>query len=154
MSVIAWDGRYLAADKASVHGDYMATTTKICRLDSGILLGWTGTEATGRWLANWFVAGADPAAWPSWQSSDQDWARLVVIENRKARFYEITPVANWNEEPFCAWGSGRDFAIGAMTMGASAVVAVEIASHYCATCGRGVDVIDAAVGEVRECDSR
>lgn len=34
-----------------------------------------------------------------------------------------------------AWGSGSDYAVGALSAGASAYEAVQIACHYSATCG-------------------
>lgn len=43
---------------------------------------------------------------------------------------------------FMAWGSGRDFAMGAMEMGASAYRAVEVAIRHSTGCGYGIDLFD------------
>lgn len=42
--------------------------------------------------------------------------------------------------PIC-YGEGRDFAYGALEMGANAIKAVEVASKYCISCGMGIDVL-------------
>jgi hypothetical protein len=46
------------------------------------------------------------------------------------------------EDKKYAIGSGRDFAIGAMEMGASAEEAVLVASKYEVSCGNSVDILD------------
>jgi hypothetical protein len=43
---------------------------------------------------------------------------------------------------FSAWGSGSEFAIGAMEMGATAIQAVQATSKHCVSCGFGVDFFD------------
>lgn len=40
-----------------------------------------------------------------------------------------------------AWGSGADFALGAMAMGAGARRAVEVACELDVHCGKGIDVV-------------
>jgi ATP-dependent protease HslVU (ClpYQ) peptidase subunit len=46
------------------------------------------------------------------------------------------------EDPFMAWGSGRDFALGAMAMGATAREAVAVACRFNVYCGNGIDAFD------------
>ena len=138
MTCIAWDGRTLAADKQGTQCDMRITVTKITRLTSGALVAWTGTIEQGIELARWYEDGADPGKWPSYQATDE-WARLIVVEKGKAYTYEKRPIPQLVEDPFQAWGSGRDFAMGAMGMGADARKAVEVASIFSTTCGGGVD---------------
>lgn len=40
-----------------------------------------------------------------------------------------------------AWGSGRDYAMGAMARGANAKEAAEIAMRFDNGCGMGIDVV-------------
>ena len=46
------------------------------------------------------------------------------------------------EDRFHAWGSGRDFAMGAMQVGVDAVEAVRVANRHCVSCGNGIDHFD------------
>lgn len=138
MTVIAWDGKVLAADKrADVNGTGI-TTTKIKKLPSGEVVAFTGSASTGRVLMDWYESGADKSAWPESQSGD-DWARLVVAAEGGISFYESHPVAVSVQDKFTAFGSGRDVALGALAMGATAVQAVEIASRFQSDCGNGCD---------------
>jgi len=43
---------------------------------------------------------------------------------------------------FMAWGSGRDYAMGAMEMGADARRAVEVTNVHSTDCGFGVEAYD------------
>ena len=98
-----------------------------------------GDRCEGIALVHWFQDGAITADWPAFQRHD-NWSRLVVAKRGKVFSYEhvaeIIPVTS----EFEAWGSGRDFAIGALEMGADARKAVEIANQYNIYCGFGVDV--------------
>lgn len=63
VSVIAWDGRTLAADKQATSNGVRFTTTKIRRLPSGDVLAWTGDEDHAHMVAKWYEDGADPGKW-------------------------------------------------------------------------------------------
>ena len=141
MSVVVWDGESVAADKAAISSDMRARTTKLWRIETGEILAWTGTQDCGLLLAQWYKNGAHAAQWPMFQSDKELWTRLIVVSCQGVKYYEIQPVAQMVEDPYMAWGSGRDYAMGALAMGASAVQAVEIASRFCVTCGGGVDVM-------------
>lgn len=141
MTVIAWDGKSIAADKQATNIDMRATTTKLKRLESGIVLGWTGGWDYALALVEWFEGKRE---WPKFQEDKDKWSRLIVVENGIARMYEQETVPLIVEDPFMAWGSGRDFAMGAMAMGATAKEAVEVANRFCTSCGLGVDVIECA----------
>lgn len=140
MSVIAWDGTTLAADRQSTMADMRRVVRKIWRLKSGELAGITGNEGIGLELVKWYESGADPTKYPPMQAT-ADWGRLTVITLTGAMDYEQRPWPIKYREKFAAWGSGRDYAIGAMAFGASAVQAVKIASRYNALCGLGIDTL-------------
>lgn len=148
MSVIVWDGKSLAADRQATDCDMAVKTVKIRKIESGPhaghIIAWAGCDASGTYLADWYEAGADPDKWPTQAQMDGDnTSRLIVaMHDGTCKHYQGTthPIALFVKEPFRAWGSGRDYAMGALAMGASASEAVEIASRFCITCGGGIDV--------------
>ena len=141
MSVIVWDGKTLAADRQATCSDMAARVTKARRLESGEVLAWTGDQEQGLALARWYEAGADRDKWPAFQKGT-DWTRLIVADADGVHFYDKEPEQQRLEEPFAAWGSGRDFAIGALAMRANAEKAVEVASMFNVHCGCGCDVFE------------
>jgi hypothetical protein len=142
MSVIAWDGKTLAADCQGTNQGLRRRVSKIERLEDGTVLGWVGSEDTGGAQLRWYKAGADINAWPASQTKE-DWSVLVVVRpDRTVTMYEQYNVPLPVLEPFWAWGSGRDFAIGALAMGADAREAVEVAIQFNIDCGFGVEAYD------------
>ena len=142
MSVIVWGGRRIAADKQAISSDMRAQTTKIQRLKSGEVAAWTGEQSYGLALVRWYEEGANREKWPAFQRDKESWTRLIIASARGVVFFELEPEAQIVEEPFMAWGSGRDFAMGALAKGATVEEAVAIASRFCITCGLGVDVME------------
>lgn len=141
MSVVAWDGTTIAADRQATCSDMRRQTVKLVRgADRRIVFSWTGTESLGRMLMAWYEAGRDTAKWPAAQATN-DWTRLIVARKGYVEEFEQQPTPTIHRKPFAAWGSGRDFAMGAMAMGASARHAVVIASRYNVACGMGVTVM-------------
>ena len=65
----------------------------------------------------------------------------VINRNGHIAKFEDSPYPVVYNDKVFAEGSGRDFAYGAMAMGADAVRAVEIANQYDVHCGGGVDVL-------------
>lgn len=146
MTIIAWDGKSIAADRRVICSGSISTTTKIRRVKvpkKGFqVLAWAGQQAAAMMLFDWYMRGADPEQWPQVQQADEQWARMIVADGNGVYEYERQPVAVRVEDAFAAWGSGADVAMGAMHMGASARRAVEIASLVEASCGNGVDSFD------------
>lgn len=146
MTVIAWDGRSIAADKRCVCSGAHFTTTKLRAIQRpGRIpeaIAWTGDQDSGEMVAAWYEAGADPALWPDCQKDKDLWSRLIVADAHGAKFYERQPVAVRVEDAFCAWGSGRDFALAAMAFGKTATEAVELACKFDVGCGNGVTVLE------------
>ena len=143
MSIIAWDGTTIAADRNVSAGDLSFPGIKLIKVTRGFenyIIGWTGDIAKGHVLRQWFVAGEKVEAWPHEMQKDDKWCRLIVLAQHGLYIYEDLPVKIWlhPDNPFMAWGSGRDFALGAMGHGATAEEAVAIANRFCATCGHGV----------------
>ena len=146
MTIIVWDGTTLAADKRAIQADLHRTVTKIRKI-RGHLCGCTGDLDLAQEMFEWFENGATKETLPACQRTDDKWQTFVVVTPDK-RFlkYERShlPIDYTEEVLYRGWyacGSGRDFAYGAMHMGANARLAVEIASHYCGSCGSGVDTL-------------
>lgn len=141
MTVIAWDGKFLAADKRAYDNGTVFTTTKILRV-KGHLIGSTGDNDSGIALKEWFKNGADPDKWPECQKDKDRYCRFIVITpTGKIMDYCREPFPTIIEDEFYAWGSGGDSALGAMAMGASARKAVEIACNHESGCGNGITVL-------------
>lgn len=150
MTVIAWDGETLAADKRAGTGA-PRTVTKIRRASNGNLLGASGTAHGDMELMAWYEAGADPAAFPPSQRIAETNSQLLVIERgtKRVLHYLGTPYPAVFEDSFFAMGSGRDFALAAMMLSRDAAAAVWLACELCAECGNGVDTLDFSDSEAR-----
>lgn len=141
MSVIAWDGTTLAADKRASCGGFFHTTRKILRAN-GCLLGFTGGTDFGEQMVNWWIRGANADDFPPSQRDKDDWAGLLVVMPDGTLFkYERTPYPITIQERMHALGSGRDFAMAAMFCGRTAAEAVGIACRFDSGCGNGVDTL-------------
>lgn len=139
MTVLAWDGKTLAADKrAVVGGGLRRTVTKIQRYKS-VLLGATGDWDIAMQLMEWWKADAVPDKFHEVFRKAE--ATLIVISR--------TGILTWNSGPYplphecekAAFGSGRDYAEMAMYLGKSAKEAVELACLFQSDCGDGVDTL-------------
>lgn len=142
MSVIAWDGKTLAADKRASIGNLIRTTTKIFRHGGEALVGYAGNADAGEEVLEWFRSGGDPDKFPASQRDKDDWDGLMVVwRNGTIWKYERTPYPIRFEPQHFAIGSGRDFALAAMYLGRSAQQAAELASVFDSSCGNGVDAL-------------
>ena len=139
MSVIAWDGHTLAADKRASLGTLIKTTTKIFRIGDS-LCAYAGDAAGGEEMLAWFSNGAKPADFPAGQRGD-DWSGLLVIREGEILKYEQSPYPVRFEDKFFAIGCGRDFALAAMHLGHDARSAVEVAIALDSGCGNGIDML-------------
>jgi 20S proteasome alpha/beta subunit len=141
VSVIVWDGKSLAADRQWTAGNLIRTTTKIWK-HGDVLMGGSGTLTHVEALRNWVLGGMLPAKFPDLKC-DQNYVPHFWLINRNGAVakFEDTPYPMTLRDPFFAEGSGRDFAYGALEMGADAARAVEIACKYDTSCGGGIDVL-------------
>lgn len=141
MTVVAWDGRTLAADKRTSFGGLHATTTKVFRVGDWLVSG-CGTTALLYEMRRWLEDGADPTKFPAQQrDAKENVSLLVVPRSGPLMQYETTPYPLLIENRQWAIGSGRDFAVMAMHLGKTAAEAVELAATFCHDCGNGVDVL-------------
>jgi ATP-dependent protease HslVU (ClpYQ) peptidase subunit len=142
MTVIVWDGKTLAADKQATNSGLKMTVTKIKRINED-LFGVTGDFDLAQSTLKWFADGADPEKFPKHQETDDKWVGLVrITPDKRILKYERSPFPmDYTQMGKMAWGSGRDYALAAMAMGADAVKAVEVACQFESTCGLGVDFL-------------
>lgn len=150
MTVLAWDGVTLAADKRMVTaGGICRTVTKIKRvrpLGAGTqrcLAGITGALDTALEMLAWYEAGALPMAFPAEARKDVATLVLIVPDGNNVR------ILNWCSGPIpvevevqqMAWGSGRDYAEAVMYLSLDARRAVQVACHFQSDCGNGIDAL-------------
>ena len=67
MTVVAWDGRTLAADKMSCSDGYGYTVTKVHRLRDGSIVAFSGDGDNAMALLAWLDAARNPATYPDAQ---------------------------------------------------------------------------------------
>lgn len=139
MTTIAWDGTYLAADK-QMGGRY--TAGKIFHLGGGCYLAGAGIYDQIIEVVTWIVQGADEDKKPKLDTAEDASDILIVEESGKA-YWLTWPFLRRVElnEPFVAVGSGAEYAVGAMAMGASAKRAVSIATRFDPYTGKGITCV-------------
>ena len=145
MTVIAWDGRILAADKQETTNGVKFSTTKLKYLGNGDYAAATGNRNDCLAMMEWYKDGADRDKFPQLGKGDDSYSLLLVIRNNlSAVYYENSPFAVNVEDRKIAFGCGRDFALGAMAAGVSAFEAVKIACQFDIHCGVGCDWVNVA----------
>lgn len=142
MTVIAWDGKTLAADKMMGFGTSKVTVTKICRID-GMLFGWAGDAALGRACQHWVHSGMAIDAFPPAQRTNTG-SMLIIMPDGEIRHYGSEPYPMIIEEKFYTVGSGDEYAAAALYLGKSAREAVEVACALDPNCGMGIDTLELA----------
>lgn len=136
MTVIAWDGKTLAADRQCTSGAVLSEHTKLSQVSDGSVLAFWGPIRQWVALIRWYEAGAKPEEWP--KDADDNGLIVVTVEGSVTEYEGCGwPIAC--EQNKAAWGGGREFALGAMAAGASALQAVQIANQHHAMCGCGTD---------------
>lgn len=146
MTVIAFDGRTVAADRQGTSAGVRRNVTKLIRADDGAVLSFSGDAAHGLEMIAWYNAGRDPNQFPTSRepgAGPNSGAFLHVFQvGRKVMTYEWGPFPLiWEDRQFAA-GNGQLAAMAAMVMGADARRAVEIACQLVDGCGGGVDVME------------
>jgi hypothetical protein len=142
MTVIAWDGKTLAADKRVTCNGYPGTTTKITRAPDGALIGGAGDSDAIAVLRKWYMDGALPDAYPNNGCDGDCRARLLVITpSGQVTLYLSEPVPVTLDDANFAIGSGADVAMAAMYLGHNARKAVEVACALDTGCGNGIDAL-------------
>lgn len=142
MTVIAYDGHTLAADKRAVNNGVPFTVTKLFRVGDAAVA-YSGDASYGQQMLAWFIAGAVPEEYPDNDRDDNTCrTNLVVVDADGLRVYESTPYPICIEDTFWAGGSGRDAALATLHLGGTAEEAVRVASLIDTGCGNGIDSLE------------
>lgn len=126
MTTIAVDKKAVCADSIGIINDDYRVETKIKKLylRDGLIYGCAGNADAIEDLIAWFAGDQDPAKYPKPLGSK--WIFLVFFADRAIAFDEDSH--RHVERPYPAsFGSGRDYAMGALRAGADSYKAVKIA---------------------------
>lgn len=140
LSTVAYDGKMLAGDRMCVFGGTPIQFEKVRRLYGWVTVGCVGGASDALLFMDWVGAGRTPESKPE---LEDNFCAIVLEGNGDAWVFgsQLVAIPIDPNKPW-AIGSGGDFAMGAMAMGADAEQAVEIASKYDIYTGLGVDVIE------------
>lgn len=140
MTVIAWDGKTLAADKRmTTSWGAHDTVTKILRGRDVAIYACTGDAPIALRMRAWWHAGAVEADFPPEAAKANEATLVVILPTGHALQYTVGPHPSPIENVPAAWGAGRDFAVAAMRCGKTAREAVGLANELCVHCGNGID---------------
>lgn len=150
MTVVACRNNIIAADRmASVSGTALTVPKlftvhdgSLVRIVSGekypIVIAISGDYGLGLMRARWYAdPDTDHTDYP--KAIDNHWARIVVATYDSVVAYEDYPIAIPYLDEFVAFGSGMDYAMGAMRNGADAIEAVQVTCAFDTSCGNGVE---------------
>ena len=142
MSIIVWDGKTLAADSQATNENLgYGKMSKIWR-HGDVLLAGVGQSQALLAIRNWIECGAEPSTFPKeYMDRTERTCMWVINRNGKIARIEDGPFLLPRSESMFADGSGRDFAYGALEMGADAVEAVGVACKFDIYCGGGIDTL-------------
>jgi ATP-dependent HslUV protease subunit HslV len=142
MSIIVWDGKTLAADSQATNENLgYGKMSKIWR-HGDVLLAGVGQSQALLAIRNWIECGAEPSTFPK-EYMDRTERTCMWVINRNGTIARIEdgPFLLQRHDKMFADGSGRDFAYGAMEMGADAEAAVRVACKFDIYCGGGIDTL-------------
>ena len=152
MTVIAWDGKTLATDRMANDGSQKWESSKAWygtnKDKEVVIITGVGLAHYIRHLSEWYQQGMpEPSVIP--QPSH---AKLIVV--KKEGLYELSyKMLLPYDAPYCAFGDGKEIALGALAMGATAGQAVNICNEHSLQCGKGVELFTLHGGndEQKEC---
>lgn len=142
MTVIAFDGVRVAADKQGTVGGLKVAVTKLFRHNHEVLAT-SGYADGGLAMVAWYKSDQNPENYPNKGLKDDDSTWLYVFaKGEHPRVYARIPVPTIIEETVYAGGAGKELAMGAMLAGATAIRAVELTCERIDGCGMGIDVME------------
>lgn len=137
MTVVAWDGRTLAADRMANYNGHARSATMVFRLDPQNLVGICGKASVATEILAWLRGARDPEQFPR----DPDTMVFMVHNTGRMVCYEGGPFPVPVTEGYFAMGAGRDYALAALHLGYDARRAVEVACALDIYCGMGIDTL-------------
>lgn len=122
MTTVAYRAGVLAADSLCT-GAYKHPMKKLYPIDGGFV-GVAGSLSTSLLVVDWLQGGDKPDL-----SNDSDFEALIIRDGKV--FYLDNGLREIPlQGPYHAVGSGMDYAMGAMAMGATAEEAVKVARKF------------------------
>jgi hypothetical protein len=150
MTTIIWDGTHFAADRCAINGSQKSEVQKLHRLGSGGFCAFSGDLGPGLMMLDWYQSPVGLTQYPECQKTD-NWARLVVVlKSGQVLVYENYPASMTFLDSFGAWGSGAQYALGALAGGCTVGQAMEIACRFDPSSGIAYDIVDLRNGEMKE----
>lgn len=146
MTVVVWDGNFLAADKQANSNGIKIPVTKIGKLElenKKYLYGYSGITVICLELLDWIKKGSNVNKFPqAVRDAKGDSTLLLISEDKRIFLFEGGPIpTEFTEAKRFAIGSGRDIAYGVMEIDADSYTAVKIASKIETGCGSGIDML-------------
>lgn len=129
MGMIVFDGNVLVVDRTATDGKSRWEEVNVWPTGTGEFVTGVGDRERIAEMRDWYLAGADPEAFPKRQRNRGRCA-FVVVGAAGLRRYDRTPVVIDHGRFACAFGMGAQFATGALAMGADALEAAEIAGRF------------------------
>ena len=140
MTTIVFDGDSLAIDNAGLHGGTLMPVVKSWLLPNNVVATGIGDGAQISLMVEWYKDGADPEKFPASQRIATPWCELIIVKGDGLFRYERSAFPIQHGFNRCAFGTGKDFAYGALAMGATATEALHIAAHFDPTTGQGATI--------------
>ena len=131
MSVIVWDGSILAVDTFANDGRTSFPVEKLWKIGDAIIAA-CGMVSDIAVMHDWYMSGQEKAKFPKVTEFSEF---VVATPARGLVRYKMHPFPMLHGRDKVAFGTGRQFALGAMHAGAGAVEAVEAAIKYDPSCG-------------------
>lgn len=142
MTIVVWDGETLATDKAANDGAAQWETTKAWytqdAFDQQVIVSGVGVLCNILLMRDWYTNGQQATLFPREQMGDL-WCQFLLVNHEGLWRYEQSRIPIEHGKLPCAFGVGKDFAFGALAMGADAVTAVGVANDHSIHCGLGVN---------------
>ena len=136
MTVVVWDGKTLATDRQANDG-YMKWEAEkawyMVRQTEHYIVSGVGTLGSILKMRDCFKANGNLSTLEVQPNS----AELIVVSSKGLTVWSSNGTSVELSAPM-AFGEGREYALGAMAMGATAQEAVQIANEYSLHCGKGV----------------
>lgn len=142
MTIIACNRQMLACDGYVTYNSLNLSVPKSWR-EKDFIIGIAGNYETGLIFVDWYMRYGEhwnkERVWPPSKNEDSDFCALILNKNGicqcgpQMRVFKVF-------EDYAAIGIGSEFAMGAMSMGASPDRAVELTCKHIIGCGGDVTV--------------
>lgn len=143
MTVIAYDGLYVAADRLITNNDGMKGVSRKIDVWEDWVLATSGAADHGEAMMIWFKDGKDPKAFPQHTDGGEKGAYLYAFKHKNPVLcFQTWPAPILFPMTEFAAGCGSDIARTAMHLGRDAREACRITCELNVFCGGGVEYVD------------